>query len=52
MTGDDAKRGALKDEAKYENEHVHKVYEDIAEHFSQTRYKVHPFLPSPFSPDY
>lgn len=24
----------------YEEEHVHKVYEEIADHFSSTRYKV------------
>ena len=28
---------------QYEEEHVHAVYEQIATHFSQTRYKVRPF---------
>lgn len=28
------------DERDYENKHVHEVYEDIANHFSSTRYKV------------
>lgn len=27
-------------EASYEETHVHKVYEEIAGHFSETRYKV------------
>lgn len=27
-------------EASYEETHVHKVYEEIASHFSETRYKV------------
>lgn len=26
--------------AEYESEHVHEVYEQIATHFSATRYKV------------
>jgi hypothetical protein len=26
--------------AKYEEEHVHAVYDEIASHFSSTRYKV------------
>jgi tRNA (uracil-5-)-methyltransferase TRM9 len=26
--------------AEYEAEHVHQVYEQIADHFSSTRYKV------------
>jgi hypothetical protein len=26
--------------AEYEEEHVHNVYEEIASHFSSTRYKV------------
>lgn len=29
-----------KDPQQYEDEHVHAVYEDIAPHFSSTRYKV------------
>jgi tRNA (uracil-5-)-methyltransferase TRM9 len=33
--------------ADYEAQHVHTVYEEIASHFSSTRYKVcvAPFLP-------
>jgi tRNA (uracil-5-)-methyltransferase TRM9 len=33
--------------ASYEAQHVHSVYEEIASHFSSTRYKVFvtPFLP-------
>lgn len=27
----------------YEDEHVHQVYEQIASHFSETRYKVSQF---------
>lgn len=30
----------------YEEEHVHEVYEQIASHFSSTRYKVCVTLPS------
>lgn len=35
--------------ASYEAEHVHSVYEEIASHFSSTRYKVcvGPLLPFP-----
>jgi hypothetical protein len=29
-------------ELEYEKRHVHEVYEDIAGHFSSTRYKVRP----------
>jgi hypothetical protein len=32
-------RPELKDEA-YEEKHVHEVYQNIAHHFSSTRYKV------------
>lgn len=28
------------DRVEYERKHVHEVYEDIASHFSSTRYKV------------
>jgi len=28
------------DSRKYEEKHVHEVYEEIATHFSETRYKV------------
>lgn len=30
----------IKMEIEYENEHVHQVYDKIATHFSDTRYKV------------
>lgn len=30
----------------YESEHVHEVYEQIASHFSSTRYKVGTLSPS------
>ena len=29
-----------KDDEVYEEQHVHQVYEQIAQHFSATRYKV------------
>lgn len=39
---------AARDALALENEHVHQIYEEIAEHFSDTRYKpwpvVHAFL--------
>lgn len=30
----------------YEDEHVHKIYDEIAPHFSSTRYKVGVFTPA------
>lgn len=39
------------DPQSYENENVHAIYDEIASHFSSTRYKVSApvfnFLPSP-----
>ena len=39
-----AKLAEVTDEAKYEEEHVHSVYDAIASHFSATRYKPWPLV--------
>lgn len=35
---------AIDDDERYENQHVHEVYEQIASHFSSTRYKPWPVI--------
>ena len=40
MVSQSVRTGEDRDPQAYENEHVHQVYEQIAPHFSSTRYKV------------
>lgn len=38
--GSSPQSGGRRDDEAYEEEHVHQVYQQIAEHFSSTRYKA------------
>lgn len=38
--GPTPQRGDQKDDEAYEEKHVHQVYQQIADHFSSTRYKA------------
>lgn len=41
QTPPDLKQSPKDPPEAYEEKHVHEVYQQIAEHFSSTRYKVH-----------